>query len=37
MNYLQAQHLDLDYYDTVLTTTAYLPTHRDHHDTWHRR
>ncbi|MEG8181520.1 hypothetical protein GZH49_23745 [Nocardia terpenica] len=36
MNYLQAQHLDLDYYDTVLTTAAYLPTHRDHHDTWHR-
>ncbi len=36
MNYLQAQHLDTDYYDTVLTSTAYLSTHRDHHALWHR-
>lgn len=35
MNYLQAQHIDLEYYDTVLTSTAYLSTHRDHHSLWH--
>lgn len=35
MNYLQAQHIDLDYYDTVLTDKAYLSTHRDHHALWH--
>ena len=35
MNYLQAQHIDLDYYDTVLTSTAYLSTHREHQQLWH--
>ncbi|RDI62897.1 hypothetical protein [Nocardia pseudobrasiliensis] len=35
MNYLQAQHIDLDFYDTVATDTAYLSTHRDHQRIWH--
>ena len=35
MNYLQAQHIDLEYYDKVLTDTAYLSTHRDHQELWH--
>ena len=35
MNYLQAQHIDLEYYDEVLTSTAYLSTHRNHHELWH--
>ncbi|MGV9665554.1 hypothetical protein ACWDUL_00775 [Nocardia niigatensis] len=35
MNYLQAQHIDLDFYDTLLTDTACLSTHREHHGVWH--
>ena len=35
MNYLQAQHLDLDFYDTFFKPHAYLPTHRDHQQRWH--
>ncbi|WP_256840532.1 hypothetical protein [Ornithinimicrobium faecis] len=35
MNYLQAQHIDLDYYDKVLTDKAYLSTHAAHHELWH--
>ncbi|MFI6173773.1 hypothetical protein ACIBCN_43870 [Nocardia sp. NPDC051052] len=35
MNYLQAQHIDLDFYDTVQTETSYLSTHRHHQDLWH--
>lgn len=35
LNYLQAQHLDTDFYDHHFTPGAYLPTHRDHDATWH--
>jgi hypothetical protein len=35
MNYLQAQHIDLDYYDTLFTGGAYLSTHREHDAVWH--
>ncbi|BBA99006.1 hypothetical protein RVR_5453 [Actinacidiphila reveromycinica] len=35
LNYLQAQHLDVDFYDHHFTPGAYLPTHRDHQTTWH--
>ncbi len=33
--YLQAQHLDTDFYDTFFTPGAYLPTHADHQARWH--
>lgn len=36
MNYLQAQHLDTDYYDAIFDKGAYLSTHRDHQSLWHR-
>ncbi len=36
MNYLQAQHLDTDYYDKLFNPGAYLSTHRDHQALWHR-
>jgi len=35
MNYLQAQHLDTDFYDHHFAPGAYLTTHRDHQETWH--
>ena len=35
MNFLQAQHLDLDFYDHHFRPGAYLETHRDHMDIWH--
>jgi hypothetical protein len=35
MNFLQAQHLDLDFYDHHFRPGAYLATHRDHMDIWH--
>jgi hypothetical protein len=35
MNYLQAQHTDLEHDDEVLTSTAYRTPHRDHHERWH--
>lgn len=35
LNYLQAHHLDPDFYDHHFTPAAYLPTHRDHQPTWH--
>ena len=35
LNYLQAQHLDPDFYDHHFTPGAYLPAHRDHQHTWH--
>ncbi|WP_051342647.1 hypothetical protein [Pseudonocardia spinosispora] len=35
MNYLQAQHIDLDFYDTLFKPGNYLDTHRDHRSTWH--
>lgn len=34
--YLQAFHLDLDFYDEHYQPGAYLRTHRDHLDSWHR-
>ncbi|WP_223884986.1 hypothetical protein [Nocardia colli] len=35
MNYLQAQHIDVEFYDTLLTETAVLATHREHQRIWH--
>jgi hypothetical protein len=35
MNYLQAQHADLDFYDTFFKPGAYLSTHREHLQRWH--
>ena len=33
--YLQAHHLDLDFYDTFYEAGAYLKTHADHMKNWH--
>jgi hypothetical protein len=33
--YLQAHHLDLDYYDTFYKPGAYLSTHKEHMGQWH--
>jgi hypothetical protein len=33
--YLQAHHLDLDFYDTLYRPGAYLKTHAGHMDGWH--
>ncbi len=33
--YLQAHHLDLDFYDAFYKPGAYLATHRDHMRNWH--
>jgi len=35
--YLQAQHLDTDFYDDLFGPGAYLATHAEHQDRWHRR
>lgn len=35
MNFLQAQHLDLGFYDHHFKPGAYLETHRRHMETWH--
>ena len=35
MNYVQAHHLDLDFYDRFFKPGAYLPTHADHMTRWH--
>ncbi|GAA2607125.1 hypothetical protein [Paractinoplanes durhamensis] len=35
LNYLQAQHLDTDFYDHHFGAGAYLATHRDHQEIWH--
>jgi hypothetical protein len=35
MNYLQAQHLDTDFYDRFFKPGAYLETHADHMRVWH--
>lgn len=35
MNYLQAQHLDTDFYDELFAPGAYLSTHAHHQETWH--
>jgi hypothetical protein len=33
--YVQAQHIDLEYYDTHFKPGAYLPTHTEHMVHWH--
>ena len=35
LNYLQAQHIDTDFYDHHFDPGAYLSTHRDHQHQWH--
>jgi hypothetical protein len=35
MNYVQAQHLDTDFYDHFFKPGAYLDTHADHMRVWH--
>ena len=35
MNYLQAQHLDTEFYDRFFRAGAYLPTHAEHLQRWH--
>ena len=35
MNYLQAHHLDLDFYDRFFEPGAYLRTHAEHMQRWH--
>jgi hypothetical protein len=35
MNYLQAQHIDTEFYDRFFRPGAYLPTHADHFRVWH--
>jgi hypothetical protein len=34
LNYLQAHHLDLDFYDQKLRPGSYLETHARHMETW---
>ena len=35
MNYVQAHHLDLDFYDRFFRPGAYLRTHAEHMQGWH--
>ena len=35
MNVLQAQHIDLDFYDRFFRPGAVLDTHRRHFEVWH--
>jgi hypothetical protein len=35
LNYVQAHHLDLDFYDRFFKPGAYLRTHAEHMDRWH--
>jgi hypothetical protein len=35
MNYLQAHHLDLEFYDRFFKPGAYLPSHAEHIARWH--
>src|SRR5688500_3871476 len=35
MNYVQAQHIDLDFYDRFFKPGAYLRTHAEHMERWH--
>lgn len=37
MTYLQAHHLDLDFYDTFFKEGAYLETHANHETWWHNK
>jgi hypothetical protein len=34
--FIQAHHLDLDFYDKYFKKGAYLQTHADHFDVWHK-
>jgi hypothetical protein len=35
LNYVQAHHLDLEFYDELFQPGAYLRTHAEHMDRWH--
>jgi hypothetical protein len=35
LNYVQAHHLDLEFYDRFFKPGAYLPTHAEHMGRWH--
>lgn len=35
LNYVQAQHIDLDFYDRFFRPGAYLRTHAEHMERWH--
>ena len=35
LNYVQAQHLDLEFYDRFFEPGAYLRTHAEHMERWH--
>jgi hypothetical protein len=35
LTYLQAQHIDLDFYDHYFKLGAYLSTHKNHLKNWH--
>jgi hypothetical protein len=35
LNYVQAHHLDLDFYDRFFKAGAYLPAHAEHMERWH--
>ena len=37
LTYLQAQHIDLDFYDHYFKAGAYLSTHKSHIINWHGR
>jgi len=37
ITYLQAHHLDLEFYDRFYKPGAYLKTHADHMTRWHSR
>jgi hypothetical protein len=35
LNYVQAHHLDLEFYDRFFRPGAYLHTHAEHMQQWH--
>jgi hypothetical protein len=35
LSYVQAQHLDLDFYDQKFRPGAYLGSHAKHMEVWH--
>ena len=35
--FVQAQHIDTDFYDQFYSPDAYLETHRQHFEKWHRK
>jgi hypothetical protein len=35
LNYVQAHHLDLDFYDDKFRPGSYLRTHAEHMEVWH--